>query len=717
MMEYLGLVPSDGPGLPVINIHAQPVYTRDDSKVSLTLLMRLQRWVSVEFQNLDTTFLNDSNAEQILRISKKTPHPVLVSLPSVQLVCRIDKDMLLNCQLIAFNSIVIKEIVASLEEEYEDLKLILSKINNHQTSICKGIPEEKFVTWAVRKNLSQILIERFLTKVVFRERSCSYVMFESDQADICKSCAALLQSSSLDLHADNDLECPDPECVRTFKYQGSLDKHLQKHADEQQHFSNKVKEEDVMCHKDTGNIKMEPEITLKEAKTEKQYTSDDGQFIDRLLDDIDEQTEYPKHRKKRRKSKKPSRKDFFCSDCGKSFYYQKNLFTHVVEAHGKSLHELPDLSVVKAEDGTKRKRRKKGKGENSDAHCNECDITFKFASGLYNHRKRMHGDTEKVQCQHCNKMVKMCTLDQHVKEEHSTPRYACQFCGKGFYYKSFMLNHQRLHTGDYKECVCDLCGAVYKSVQVLNRHVRNAHQDLRNFKCPHCDKAFHNKQRLDRHVNSQHTKSKLWPCPACHSKYDRKDNLRTHIRKNHSGVLNSDTIVLTPIENDGSIEQTNNKKCRTLSPNNVINPTFLFTVERNTTSPTRLTFPPDRKLSLEDTSSAEGKPIMEIKSNFYEPNIRKREEGFSVVQPSRKTQQDVFGIMSPTATSTSVPRIHRDCGNRVFGVLETQDVVPTVSVVGGHNDVVTTDVLGQSLQSLLQNPYSNHTSLHGHPQL
>jgi KRAB domain-containing zinc finger protein len=78
---------------------------------------------------------------------------------------------------------------------------------------------------------------------------------------------------------------------------------------------------------------------------------------------------------------------------------------------------------------------------------------------------------------------------QHCREEHGTPRFACQFCGKGFYYRSFMLNHQRLHTGDYKECICDLCGAVYKSVQVLNRHVRNAHQDLRNHKCPHCEKA------------------------------------------------------------------------------------------------------------------------------------------------------------------------------------------------------------------------------------
>ena len=34
----------------------------------------------------------------------------------------------------------------------------------------------------------------------------------------------------------------------------------------------------------------------------------------------------------------------------------------------------------------------------------------------------MHGDTEKVQCHHCNKMIKSCTLDQHIREEHGTPR-------------------------------------------------------------------------------------------------------------------------------------------------------------------------------------------------------------------------------------------------------------------------------------------------------
>ena len=72
-------------------------------------------------------------------------------------------------------------------------------MNAHQTSICKGIPEEKLITWANRKNISQILIERFASKIVFRDRSCSYVMLETDQADICRSCAMLLSTSSMDM--------------------------------------------------------------------------------------------------------------------------------------------------------------------------------------------------------------------------------------------------------------------------------------------------------------------------------------------------------------------------------------------------------------------------------------------------------------------------------------------------------------------------------------
>ena len=106
---------------------------------------------------------------------------------------------------------------------------MLSTLNSHQTSICKGIPEEKLITWANRKNISQILIERFSSKVVFRDRNCSYVMLETDQADICRSCAMLLSTSSMDMMEEQELECPFPDCDRAFKYQGALDKHIMKH--------------------------------------------------------------------------------------------------------------------------------------------------------------------------------------------------------------------------------------------------------------------------------------------------------------------------------------------------------------------------------------------------------------------------------------------------------------------------------------------------------
>ena len=308
--------------------------------------------------------------------------------------------------------------------------------------------------------------------------------------------------------------------------------------------SKKLKVEDESIN----SIKLEPEVNVREDSR----APEDTDFLERLLDEMDQPEQ-----KKKKKKRKPPTKDFNCSDCGKSFYFQKNLFVHVVEKHGKSLAELPNLATMNdefdADDIGVVKRRKKGQSGGS-AYCDECGVSFKFASGLYNHRKRMHGNTEKLPCPHCAKEIKACTMEQHIREEHGKPRFTCQFCGKGFYYRSFMLNHQRLHTGDFKECVCDLCGAVYKSVQVLNRHVRNAHQDLRNHKCIHCDKAFHNKQRLERHINSQHTKAKIWPCPVCHSRYDRKDNLRTHIRKNHSNVVDPDTVELNSIDNDGQID-------------------------------------------------------------------------------------------------------------------------------------------------------------------
>ena len=184
-------------------------------------------------------------------------------------------------------------------------------------------------------------------------------------------------------------------------------------------------------------VKQEPELAAV-AEPDRGRPPDDNDFLERLLNEMDGSHG---HKRKKRKKPKPSSKDFNCSDCGKAFYFQKNLFSHVVEKHGKSLHELPNLATLKEEfdeddeEFSLKKKRRLRPEKGKPVVCDECGVSFKFASGLYNHRKRMHGNIEKKQCPHCTKEIKSCTLEQHIREEHGTPRFACQFCGKGFYYK------------------------------------------------------------------------------------------------------------------------------------------------------------------------------------------------------------------------------------------------------------------------------------------
>lgn len=184
-------------------------------------------------------------------------------------------------------------------------------------------------------------------------------------------------------------------------------------------------------------VKQEPELAAA-AEPDRGRPPDDNDFLERLLNEMDGSHG---HKRKKRKKPKPSSKDFNCSDCGKAFYFQKNLFSHVVEKHGKSLHELPNLATLKEEydeddeEFSVKKKRRLRPEKGKPVVCDECGVSFKFASGLYNHRKRMHGNIEKKQCPHCTKEIKSCTLEQHIREEHGTPRFACQFCGKGFYYK------------------------------------------------------------------------------------------------------------------------------------------------------------------------------------------------------------------------------------------------------------------------------------------
>ena len=54
------------------------------------------------------------------------------------------------------------------------------------------------------------------------------------------------------------------------------------------------------------------------------------------------------------------------------------------------------------------------------------------------------------------------------------PRFTCDFCNKGFFYRSMLTAHEKLHTGGSRE-TCELCGAEYSTRQNLKNHMIKQH--------------------------------------------------------------------------------------------------------------------------------------------------------------------------------------------------------------------------------------------------
>lgn len=117
-------------------------------------------------------------------------------------------------------------------------------------------------------------------------------------------------------------------------------------------------------------------------------------------------------------------------------------------------------------------------------------------------------------------------------------RYTCSVCGKAFYYRKFLTQHQKIHTEE-RSVVCSLCGKVFRNKGHWNDHVC-----LHTLKTP-CEEteesSLSSKSGVDTKLLSHQPDSTAvseelrYKCSECGKAFFYKKFLTQH-QKNHSVV-------------------------------------------------------------------------------------------------------------------------------------------------------------------------------------
>ncbi|XP_013191511.1 gastrula zinc finger protein XlCGF57.1 [Amyelois transitella] len=175
--------------------------------------------------------------------------------------------------------------------------------------------------------------------------------------------------------------------------------------------------------------------------------------------------------------------------------------------------------------------KKRVKYKNSGSFkCTHCGRKCPNPSSLAVHM-RSHTDEKPFPCSSCDKKYKDSgTLKRHFNRNHLNNRersFICETCGKGFYSKSDVKIHMRVHTGE-TPYICSECPMKFTQIGALLRH-KKRHNGEKTYTCPTCNKKFCTKEELKSHLQV-HTSKKEFSCTLCNGMFKYHNNLRKHMR-------------------------------------------------------------------------------------------------------------------------------------------------------------------------------------------
>ncbi|XP_045771379.1 oocyte zinc finger protein XlCOF6.1-like isoform X2 [Maniola jurtina] len=132
-----------------------------------------------------------------------------------------------------------------------------------------------------------------------------------------------------------------------------------------------------------------------------------------------------------------------CDQCGKKFYTNKTLDSHIQKCHTGKRYI-----------------------------CQVCSFPFTDKYNLAKHLLNHDGKGTVFKCEDCNKSYTSRTSYIEHQRMHSGERpFVCSYCSKSFTSKKRLTEHHRIHTGE-KPHKCSVCEHSFAQRGTLNRHMK-----------------------------------------------------------------------------------------------------------------------------------------------------------------------------------------------------------------------------------------------------
>ncbi|XP_069606072.1 oocyte zinc finger protein XlCOF22-like isoform X2 [Ranitomeya imitator] len=232
----------------------------------------------------------------------------------------------------------------------------------------------------------------------------------------------------------------------------------------------------------------------------------------------------------KKRSASTAKKQFSCSECGKSFVNKSNFIIHQRIHTGEKPFACSECGKCFNQKSSLNGHQRTHTGEKPFS-CSECGKCFNQKSNFVKHQ-RIHAGEKTFSCSECGKcFTDTSNLISHQRTHTGEKPFSCSECEKCYNYKSDLVRHQRTHTGE-KPFACSECGKCFNRKSNLDEH-QIAHTGKKPFSCSECGKCFNRKLHLDEHQIT-HTGKKPFSCSECGKCFIRKSNFDEH-QRTHTG--------------------------------------------------------------------------------------------------------------------------------------------------------------------------------------